>query len=398
MAEDVVIERIDILLPPSNRCGYGVLPHFSHSFKAALERLGISCRVLGNEAGVTPSLIRDLLSDAPDCTLSFNGLLPDEGGEFFCDRIGIPHVACLVDSPNKFLSLVQSPLNIITCIDQEWSSFFQKLGHQNTLFMPHAVERDLKESCFTKKIYDVVFLGTCLDIEELSGRWVEIFGKAVATVLHEAAEIALSDQVSHLSAFSTALEQRMCRYGDIDPSTLDICNLLDQLEFYIRGKDRLALLLSLEGVEVHLFGTKSGSKGWDRYLQKDHIHFHGRISYLQALEVLQKSKIVLNSCPSIKQGAHERIFAGYLAGALVVSGENPFLQTLFTSDEILFYQYGHYLEMAQKMKDLLENEEKRVEMVKRAQFKILKEHTWDHRAELLLRHLKKVLPSVVERL
>ncbi len=46
-----------------------------------------------------------LFADRPECTLSFNGLLPDAEGRFFCEMIQIPHVACLVDAPTQFFSL-----------------------------------------------------------------------------------------------------------------------------------------------------------------------------------------------------------------------------------------------------------------------------------------------------
>lgn len=393
-----MIERMDILLPPANRCGYGVLPYFSRSFIKALERAGVSCRLLGNEEGPTPNLVGELLRDPPDLTLSFNGLLPDEEGNFFCDRMEIPHVACLVDSPNKFLSLVQSPLNVVTCIDQDWTNFFLELHHRNTLFMPHAVEADFIGDLASERPYDVVFLGTCLDIEELRGTWPNLFGVAMSIVLNEAAEIALADQTtSYLKAFTEAMDRRLQSYGDIDPASIDLCDVLDNLEFYIRGKDRLELLLAIKGVKVHVFGTKSGSHGWDTYLKKapKNLEFHGRISYPEALDVLKRSKVVINSCPSIKAGAHERIFAGFMAGSAVLSNANPYIRTLFEPEkEILLYEHNRYDVVNEMLERIVEDEELRRTMVKGAQTKVLANHTWDHRAKTLLSHLNTICGDI----
>lgn len=397
-----MVERIDVLLPPAHRCGYGVLPYFSRAFVRALERCGVQARLLGNEEGPTPNLVGELLRDPPDCTLSFNGLLPDEAGDFFCERLQIPHVACLVDSPNKFLSLIQSKLNIITCIDQDWASFFLGLGHSNTLFLPHAVEQDFRGSVEAERPYDVTFLGTCLDIDELRESWNELFSPGLIAVLNEAIDLTLSDQkTSYLQAFTLALSERIRSHADIDPNSLVLPDVLDNLEFYIRGKDRLDLLMALRDVKVHVFGTKSGSNGWDKYLKgaPKNIEFHGRLSYTEALDALRKSKIVINSCPSIKAGAHERIFAGFLAGAAILTNDHAYIRELFDPEkEILLYRHDGYEAVNAQLADLVADEERRRAMVLSAGKKVIAHHTWDHRARTLVAHLDRVLPPILQQL
>ena len=397
-----MVERIDILLPPASRCGYGVLPYFSRAFLAALQRCGVSCRLLGSEDGPTPNLVSQLLLDPPDCTLSFNGLLPDEAGDFFCERLQIPHVACLVDSPNKYLSMVQSKLNIVTSIDRDWAQFFLDLRHDTTLWMPHAVDKDYHGDPESERPYEVLFAGTCLDIDELRESWKTLFSPGLCAVLDSAAERTLADQnTSYLRAFNYALEERMRLHGDVDTQNLDLPDALDNLEFLIRGRDRLALLRALKDVQVHVFGTKSGSNGWEKYLQgaSSNIIFHGRLSYPETLDMIKKSKVVINSCPSIRAGAHERIFAGFLGGAAVLTNDCSYIRTLFTADEeLLLYRHGHYDAINQQLADLIANESRRREIVHRASQKVLAQHTWDHRAKALLAHLDKVLPAVLQQL
>ncbi len=391
-----MIERIDVLLPPANRIGYGVLPYFSRAFLKALQRCGVECRLLGSEDGPTPNLLGQILSDPPDCTLSFNGLLPDEQGNFFCDRIQIPHVACLVDSPNKFLSLIQTNLNVITCIDQAWAGFFRNL-HHDAQFMPHAVDREFAGDLQQERRYDAVFMGTCLDIEESRSNWKEWFSPAVCSVMDAASEIALADQTtSYLEAFTHAMADRIESHGDVDPEQLNFSDVLDNLEFYIRGKDRLKLLFSIKDVKVDIFGVASGgTHGWDTYLKgaPSNLQFHGRLSYPEALEVTKQSRLVINSCPSIKEGAHERIFAGYMAGASVLSNDCPYIRSLFNEDEILLYRHTNYDNVNDQVVALLADESKRLDTVRETQKKVLANHTWDHRARVLLDHLEKILPS-----
>ncbi len=360
----------------------------------------MSCRLLGNEEGPTPNLLGQILSNPPDCTLSFNGLLPDEEGNFLCDKIQVPHVACLVDSPNKFLSLIQTRLNIITCIDGAWTEFFRDLHPGEALFLPHAVDREFSGDLTANRPYDVVFLGTCLDIEECRKSWDERFSPGLCNVLDLAVEIALSDQTtSYLHAFTQAMNERARTHGDVDASALDFGDVLDNLEFYIRGKDRLDLLYSIRDVKVDIFGVKSGSHGWEKYLKgrPSNLVFHGRASYPEALQIIKQSRLVINSCPSIKWGAHERIFAGYMAGASILTNDNPYIRTLFNADEeILLYRHKSYDEVNDKIVKLLSDEETRRAKVRQAQEKVLANHTWDHRASTLLGYLDKVLPTVYQ--
>ena len=117
------MKRIDVFMPPLST--YGVLHHFTEKMHEALLRAGIQSRLLEAKRNDPGPFLKALFEDKPDCTISFNGLLPDTQGRFFCDMVNIPHVACLVDSPNSYLSLTQSPLTIITCVDQSSVDFFR---------------------------------------------------------------------------------------------------------------------------------------------------------------------------------------------------------------------------------------------------------------------------------
>lgn len=393
-----MVERIDLLIPPSERAGYGVLPHFTRCFAAALERCGVSCRLLGRESGPTPDLLYQILQDAPDCTLSFNGLLPDATGSFLCDQLGIPHVAVVVDSPNHFLDLAKSPLTLITCIDRSFADFFQNLKNQPVLFLPHAVDRDFSVTQTDERPYEVTLLGSCLDVEERLASWPHIFSSSVCAILREAVEISFDDPtIPYFQALSEALQRRLRSHGDLDPRQLNYFELMEQLEFVIRGQDRLDLVLAIRDAEVHVFGTKSGAKGWDYYLRNasSNIKVHGRISYVEALQVMGQSKILLNSCPSIRDGAHERIFAGLMAGAAIMTNDNRYIREQFVEDDqILLYRANALAKVNEELRQLLDDEARRQEMVKKGRLRVQRAHTWDHRAPVLIDHLNQMLPTL----
>ena len=87
-------------MPPLN--SYSLLQYFTIKMHEALLRLGVQSRLLEAKNKNPAPFLKVLFEDSPDCTLSFNGLLPDEQGRFFSDMIKIPHVAFIVDSPLKF--------------------------------------------------------------------------------------------------------------------------------------------------------------------------------------------------------------------------------------------------------------------------------------------------------
>lgn len=391
--EDTMVKRIDLFMPPKGQ--YGVLHHFTLKLSEALVRNHVHTRVLQAERTNPKPFLEKIFSDPPDFTLSFNGLLPDDEGRFFCDLINIPHVACLVDSPNQFLMLAKSSKTIITCPDRFSCEFFRGLNCKNVLFMPHAVEKELIGQEDKKKAYDVVMLASCIDFEAIHEKWKSQFSPSLFKVLREAAEITLSDQdISYVQAFVQALDKEVRKPNGIDPREIDYFTLLDELENYVRGKDRVELLKGIKDARVDIFGA--GADHWKKYLkdQKNCV-VHDSVSFEKAIDIMKKSKILLNSSAWIKNGAHERIFAGIATGALVITNENIYMREHFKSNEdIVFYQHGKWASANEQVNFYLNNPEKRKEVVEKGRKIVEKHHTWDVRAKQLITELKPILSQI----
>ena len=218
------MKRIDLFMPVFSN--YGVLHYFTQKLYEALQRQGVKCRLLEAKRNDPAPFLNALFKDPPECTLSFNGLLPDDQGRFFCDMIHIPHVACLVDSPNIFLSLTRSPLSIVTCVNRSSVDFFHGLGFQNALFMPHAADRALSPDPKFKRDYDVVMLSSCIDYEAIRSSWKQKFPTALRHAMEEAAEIALEDYMTPFYiAFVQALDRQVSLQTGIDPATVDFATV-----------------------------------------------------------------------------------------------------------------------------------------------------------------------------
>lgn len=391
------MKRIDVFMPPLSQ--YGVLHHLTKKMHEALLHCGVNSRLLEAKRNDPGPFLDALFQDPPECTLSFNGLLPDPEGRFFSDMIRIPHVACLVDSPNNYLPLIRSPYSIITCADRSSVSFFQGVGFRNVLFMPHGIESTLAPDPDGKREYDVVMLASCIDFEGMRAEWRKKFPPALCEAMEEAADLALSDQVTpYYQAFVKALDKQVSRQSGIDPQTIDFVTVLDEIEMYIRGKDRFELISAIKDAKVDIFGSADGRVGWREYLaDKKNVNIHDPVPFEQALAIMKHSKIVLNSCPWIKDGGHERIFAGLACGALVITNENVYMREQFKDGEsIVFYQHHKWDKANHRVNEYLENSAKRKQVAERGRELVMKNHTWDRRAEQLIKELPPLLASIRE--
>lgn len=386
-----MVKRIDLFMPP--RSQYQVLHYLTERFAEALERTGIQTRVLESHYDKPQEFIDTILNDRPNCTLSFNGLLPDKDGNFFCDLIDIPHVACLLDAPQRFVALALSKKTIITEVDRFSCDFLEGLNCKNVLFMPHAVDRNLilPPNVKEDRPIDVLLLASFIDYEEIYQNWKKHLPEALCSALLAEAEIALVDrETSYVHAMARAVDKYAKLSSGIDPRTIDFLALLDQFEDYINGRDRVGLVRSIQNAEVHIYG--SSSEKWKKYAPKTKLKTYDGVDFEEGLKLMRQSKIVLNSCPSIKNGAHERIFAGIACGAAVLTDENAFMHENFKQrQDILFYRHGLWQNVNLYIDEYISNPQKRIDLVLKGQEVVREGHTWDHRAAILVSELTPII-------
>ncbi|MBA3722418.1 MAG: glycosyltransferase [Parachlamydiaceae bacterium] len=386
------IKKIYLFAPITNQ--YGVIDYFTEEFANALLRQGVETKIIKADRYNPREFLNQILTDPPDCTLSFNGLLPDEEGRFLSEVINIPHVAYLTDSPTHYFPLVRSRNTTICCIDQDFCHTFQNMNFSRVLFLPHAASKNLTPPLEPDYIYDVLMLNSFIDYEEARKKWQEKFGLVIGAVLDEAAEWALSDRdIPYMQALVDTLDKHLKMGKSIDPRNIDFQELLDSLETFIVGKSRIELLKSIEGASVHIFGSKPGSKEWKKYLsQYENIHIHETIPFTQILELMKRAKIVLNSTPQIKRGLHERILSSLACGAAVLALDTPYLSEIFKDEEdILLYKPRDWKEVNRKIQVYLSDESKRQKLVEKGREKVMRFHTWDQRAKTLLTALPEFL-------
>lgn len=221
---------------------------------------------------------------------------------------------------------------------------------------------------------------------------------ALNKVLDDAVDIVFSnEQVSLGYALAHAWQASL-----LDPQGVDFATLYYYLDNYTRGKDRVELIRSIKNAKVHVFGELAidnavGVLDWDKYLAScPNITVHPPTLFGKGLEILKKSKIILNSMPFFRDGTHERIFTGLACGCLPITSESKYLHEQFTNGEnLLFYQASKRDAINTVVDDLLNNEQKRREIAARGRKVVMKHHTWDQRVEELMAIMPPMLKSMI---
>lgn len=392
----MVVKKVVLFAPTTGQ--YGVMHYFTEELAKAFTRQGVECRILRAQRDKPADFIDNLLEDRPDFTLSFNGLLPDEEGRFFADMLKIPHVAYVIDSPNHFFSLSRSEYTLVASIDRDFCDFFRGMHCPYVLFSPHGVDQNLNFDNRENRSIDALMLSSFIDYEAVRKEWINKYSSTICFVLEQACEITLAEpRISYIQSFVQALDQAMKHSRPIDALELNLGELFDEIELYVRGKDRIELVKAITDVPVHVYGAGNTSENWKKYLGNDYdrVILHDAVSYEEALTLMKQSKIILNSSPTIKNGAHERIFAGLACGAVVVATDNIFVKEVFAEGNgVLRYRPNHWSDVNDRIQSLLSNESARASFVKKGRDLVMNGHTWDHRARALL----KALPDILNKL
>lgn len=372
--------KIDVLLP--DHSSYEVLHHFTRKIFEAFQRAGYSCRLLEGE-----QRYRLPLESPPDFTIGFNGALKMDGGKLYCDYIEVPHIACLVDPPYRFMELTLSPNILLTCDDEYCCTDFRETVFANTFFMPHAVEKELAMQPKVEKIYDVAMLATFVDCERRKKEWEKKFPTDICQGMQEAVKITLNDETT---SFIFALKKTLGKFLNDQSEKPLLKEIFSEVELYIKGRDKLDLLQSITDREVHVFGGSIDQENWKKaFKNHPNIVVHPAVTFLEALQIMKQTKILLNSCIKNKQGAHERLFSGSAAGAVVVTNDNAYMRQHFIDgEEVLLYRRTSFKDLNSCVHELLNDEPRRIEMSQQAKAKILAEHTWDHRIAQLLADIR----------
>ncbi|MFA6916023.1 MAG: glycosyltransferase [Parachlamydiales bacterium] len=354
---------------------YGVLEVFIQQLAEGLRELpGVATAVFSLEKP-PKQFFADIEAFKPDCLVVFNSLFAAENGALFCDYLKIPTLFYLVDAPFHF-SDPASPYAATACIDRGHTRDLAAKGFTKTLFLPHAVDKADHRTPQKITKYGCVMLSTGINFRE---RYAKMLGALPPALIQRVQEAFEKYETDALLTLDEAL-------GPEDPFPVPRALLLKEMDLYLKGKKRMEFLQGLKGIQIDLFG---GGDGWSEILGNTcpHVRIHPGLDYPAALEVMGDAAVVLSHCSSIKDGAHERLFAAISQGAEAATYTNPYLKENFQKGEGLIL--GQTIEeLGKEIEFALNNPDKRVESILKGQEKIAQAHLWKHRGAILQQSLK----------
>lgn len=368
---------------------YDVLHYFRKSLSDAFERRGIQVELIDISNLTKEELFCLIFKGSPDFTFAINGLQPLKGDQFLSDELQIPHIAWLVDSAHYFDQMGKGALNILISPDQYSADLHQSWGSSHSFFLPHGFEASFVTKPEEKRPFPIVFLGTLIDPIHIHESWKQSLPLNYVEELIQAANDVLKDPTL---PYQKALENVMTKDKSYwsRASLVDLRNLNISFDLYLRACERIELLKSLCGLPVHIFGNKPITRGWEDFLdlKKGNYILHPSVDFPQSIEIMKQAQIVLNSSPMFKMGAHERIFYGLGTGAAVLTNKTAWILAHYKENEEILL-YGFQEPLKQRIEELLFSPKKLVSIAQKGQAKVLKNDTWDARANSLLEIMER---------
>lgn len=421
----------------------GVLPimdYTAEQFRRSFELLGHEVLIF-NDMTFSDSAA-SLLAFAKkgiDFALLFNNVgstLADDQNRNFWEQMNVPCINYLFDHPLYYYQQMEAmPKNaVVTCVDRNHVTYLRR-HHKNierAFFLPLGAEYIPQETLipWEERPIDVLYVGSLKNMQDMPAsvmsRMIGEYLLEHTSLTYEAAvehcldvslailkkhgvDIAAIKDIPELEAFAGEYEEQIrellggTAQADIPPA--DPCpdeaqdrpqyrllsGLLQEyryLDMNVNAHFRKAMIVTLvnAGIDVHVYGN-----GWGIPELEDHPHFHfcGLISQTECIRKMQESKIVLNSMPWFKDGAHDRIFNAMLCHAVCVTDQSRYLAEQFTGQkEIVWYTLEEMDSLPRIVRELLDDPKKAGEIAENGCQSAILSHSWENRAmELLTRFM-----------
>ena len=391
---------------------YDTIDLFIEAFSNAFQQLGCVCHTIDirDQDFAIRRLRKYMEEEKVDGVVTFNNIgynLSFQEGRTIWEEKDILYFNILMDHPFHYANpLDHAPkTSVIFCTDRNHVGYMKRFYPQLTQidFMPHAgMEADItKQSeagrchlCLNGDAYhpsmderpiDVLYAGALSNY--VAEGLVPDLGEILEFDAFELTRETLSDLMRHPEKTTeSAIEEYLLSIGKqyTDEELKHWITELRFLDAYAVSfyREQAVRLLVEHGIQTTVFGG-----GWNRCEWADNPNFiyGGKVLAPQVLELMNHSKITLNTMTWYKNGKHDRIINGMLAKSLVVSDDSEYIRECFPKDgqalvtvpllqiELLPKLVEDYLGDIHKMEDVTENG-----------YQFAKQnHTWRQRAEYI---------------
>jgi hypothetical protein len=309
----------------------GILRWWTHKVLDSLARFGLQSYVIDfQKDNWTQELAATLQIRTPTFCFSFQGigmnLLLDNGRNIWSDN-KIPFISYLGDSPYHMprLHIAQGPgMYLIYGCNDFLETYTNVLGGRafaTTFQYGYPTNSFRDRTLWGQRERKVLYVKTGVDSRALRSEW-DLLPTTFRTILDDCASSVLTGRDATLAHLcDEVFKDRAIHIGDQRELFLFACSVVDR---YVRAVRAERMIDALKGHEqVTIIGD------WSHLdLAGSRATFLPPVSATELDGLYADTKIVINSSPPVRAGVHERIVAGLLAKAAVISDATPFSRNI----------------------------------------------------------------------
>jgi hypothetical protein len=332
-----------------------------------------------------------------DCVIGLGGIGSDikiDNNQSIYDAVNTIYLAIFIDHPVHLFSTVIEPIRnyLISFVDKEHVTYVNEIlpqNHKLSFFLPHGGLIMNKEPINNLTIYkeekkiEILFSGTYLG--EIKKSWENDNFLSNELIEKVCEKLIFDDYSSVHKTFYEVFEAEGIKFSLISKAQLS--KLFVQIITYVRQYKRNLLIERIieSGLNITICG-----KNWDGFIQKHtNIDYRGALSIQDTLELIRKSKVLVNSTPNFTNGSHERVFTGMLNNVVVFSDKSKYYDKYFKdTEDILYYSFNSLDKDIENLKSYLSNDEKLFQMSKKAYCIVDKHHRWENRVDKILQMIE----------
>lgn len=375
------MKKVVLLKGQSN---YNVLRYWIDSLARAFEKNNVETIVLDIQNSINQQMLTTLQMDV-DAVIAFNGLLIEQK-EVLDKVIKAPYIYLLIDHPIDHLGRISNlrESDILSLMDRNDANNLVMFGYniKNLFMLPHAAIELSIEPC--EKTIDILVSGSYSNMSEYK-EYINEQSPAIRTICDEVIEDCIADSSKYyIDEFIKAFEKRGISLELRLNKTPEFIKMVREIGRYIYSINRLKVVTALadEGLNIDIYGENWSSSSVATY---PNVHIHKSVNYWQTQELMRKSKIVMNFQALLRDGTHERVFAGMAARSVVVTNETPYLKELFKeNEELIFYNFNNLVGMVEAVQAILQDDDRREKVSEAAWQAVKGSHTFEERAQTII--------------
>ena len=350
----------------------------------------------GNGEAIISRFMEAIVDFKPDFMLTMNHLAFDEDGVLtqFFRSIEMPVASWYVDSPKLIVHAFDknvSPWISLFLWDRTYIEDMRLMGFEWVDYLPLGTDADLfkplkqhskLKNHNSKYSCDIGFVGNSMvgPVEEwMSKTYKEyhpLIDRAAGCLSHS--EESFSSLIENLRGEDRTLYDRLTgkQRTDFEAAVLWKATMLY----------RLSCIKKLDGFDLHIHGDG----GWKNLLNSREVKLYPPLNYYSELPLFYNAcRINFNATSlQMRQAVNQRVFDVPACGAFILTDYQKGMDELFTvGEEVVVYKDKD--EIYDLVKFYLGNQSARDVIAGKARERVLKEHTYRHRLDVMVRSMKE---------